>query len=72
MMEDKVLDMFDTPRDVHRIDVLLDILGQVWNLCPDMRFGQLIINLSLDDFFKEDDVAISELRDFLNKEYDSR
>lgn len=71
MTEDKVLDMFNTPRDIHRIDILLDLLGQVWNLCPDMRFGQLIINLSLDDFFKEDDVAISELRDFLNKEYEN-
>ena len=71
-MEDKVLDMFNTPRDRHRIGTLLDLLGQVWDLCPDMRFGQLIINLGLDDFFKEDDVAISELRDFLDKEYDSR
>lgn len=71
-MEDKVLDMFNTPRDAHRIDTLLDLLCQVWDLYPDMRFGQLIINLGLDDFYKEDDVAISELRDFLNKEYDSR
>ena len=71
-MEDKVLDMFNTPRDIHRINILLDLLGNVWELYPDMRFGQLIINLGLDDFYKEDDVAISELRDFLNKEYDSR
>ena len=71
-MEDKILDMFNTPRDANRTDVLLDLLGQVWDLYPDMRFGQLIINLGLDDFYKEDDVAISKLRDFLNKEYDSR
>lgn len=72
MMEDKILDMFNIPRDARRIDTLLDLLGQVWDLYPDMRFGQLIINLGLDDFYKEDDVAISELRDFLDKEYDSR
>lgn len=71
-MKDKILDMFDTPRDANRIDVLLDLLGQVWDLYPDMRFGQLIINLGLDEFYKEDDVAISELRDFLDKEHDSR
>lgn len=70
-MEDKILDMFNTPRDIHRIDILLDLLGQVWDLYPDMRFGQLIINLGLDDFYKEDDVAIKELRDFLDKEYEN-
>lgn len=70
-MEGKILDMFNTPRDVNRIDVLLDLLGKVWNLYPDMRFGQLIINLGLDDFYKEDNVAIAELRDFLNKEYEN-
>ena len=71
-MEDKTLDMFNTPRDKNRIDELLDLLGQVWDLYPDMRFGQLIINLCLDEFYKEDDVAIAELRDFLDKEYDNR
>lgn len=70
-MEDKILDMFNTPRDANRIDTLLDLLGRVWNLYPDMRFGQLIINLGLDDFYKEDGVAISELRDFLDKEYEN-
>lgn len=68
-MEYKILDMFNTPRDIHRIGILLDLLGQVWNLYPDMRFGQLIINLGLDNFYKEDDVAIKELRDFLDKEH---
>ena len=71
MMEDKILDIFNTPRDDNRIDVLLDLLGQVWDLYPDMRFGQLIINLDLDNFYKEDDIAIKELRDFLDKEYEN-
>ena len=70
-MEDKILDMFNTPRDVNRIDTLLNLLGQIWDLYPDMRFGQLIINLGLDEFYKEDDVAIKELRDFLDKEYEN-
>lgn len=71
-MEDEILKVFNTPRDENRIGVLLDLLGRVWELYPDMRFGQLIINLGLDEFYKEDDVAIAELRDFLDKEYDSR
>lgn len=71
-MEDKILEAFNTPRDKNRIGILLDLLGRVWELYPDMRFGQLIINLGLDEFYKEDDVAIAELRDFLDKEYDNR
>lgn len=70
-MEDEILKVFNTPRDENRIGVLLDLLGRVWELYPDMRFGQLIINLGLDEFYKEDDVAIAELRDFLDKEYNS-
>lgn len=71
-MEDEILKVFNTPRDENRIGILLDLLGRVWELYPDMRFGQLIINLGLDEFYKEDDVAIAELRDFLDKEYDNR
>lgn len=70
-MEDEILKVFNTPRDENRIGVLLDLLGRVWELYPDMRFGQLIINLGLDEFYKEDDVAIAELRDFLDKEYEN-
>ena len=32
-------------RDINRIDPLLAKLGELWKLYPDMRFGQLIINL---------------------------
>lgn len=32
-------------RDIHRIDPLLAKLGELWKQYPDMRFGQLIINL---------------------------
>lgn len=71
-MEDEILKVFNTPRDENRIGILLDLLGRVWERYPDMRFGQLIINLGLDEFYKEDDVAIAELRDFLDKEYDNR
>lgn len=71
-MKDEILKVFNTPRDENRIGILLDLLGRVWERYPDVRFGQLIINLGLDEFYKEDDVAIAELRDFLDKEYDNR
>ena len=39
-------------RDINRIDPLLAKLGALWKQYPDMRFGQLIINL-LDNLGKE-------------------
>ena len=39
-------------RDINRIDPLLAKLGALWKQHPDMRFGQLIINL-LDNLGKE-------------------
>lgn len=34
-------------RDINRIDKLLNELGELWKKQPDMRFGQLIMNLDL-------------------------
>lgn len=39
-------------RDLNRIDPLLAKLGALWKQHPDMRFGQLMINL-LDNLGKE-------------------
>ena len=32
-------------RDINRIDPFLKELGELWKQNPDMRFGQLIMNL---------------------------
>lgn len=46
-------------RDINRIDPLLAKLGELWKQYPDMRFGQLIINLldnlGRDPWYTEDD-----------------
>ena len=35
-----------TPRDPKRIDEILSVLGEVWKLQPDLRFGQLLFALT--------------------------
>lgn len=46
-------------RDPSRINKLLNELEELWNIVPDWRFGQLIINLlsyiGRDPFYFEDD-----------------
>ncbi len=32
-------------RDPDRIDPALQLLGEVWKQCPDLRLGQLIVNV---------------------------
>jgi hypothetical protein len=56
------------PRDPARIDVILDQIRVIWHAHPDMRFGQLVVNL-LDPawnklFNVEDDVLAERLREF--------
>jgi uncharacterized protein YihD (DUF1040 family) len=33
------------PRDPARIDEMLEMLGKLWKRYPDLRLGQLIVNL---------------------------
>ena len=56
-------------RDPNRIPTILSQLEEAWKRHPDMRFGQLLVNL-LDDrpnrlFDVEDDVLGERLSDFL-------
>lgn len=47
------------PRDPARIDVFLAEVRDLWQLYPDMRFGQLVVNvLGSDPFYIEDDAAV--------------
>ena len=55
-------------RDINRIDTILERLGKVWKKVPDMRLGQLILNVAQDPalYYIEDD----QLMDALEKFYD--
>jgi len=55
-------------RDVNRIKVMLKELERHWNKYPDMRFGQLLINLGVcEDSMRlwglEDDKLIEWLKE---------
>lgn len=57
-------------RDERRIPIMLDLLGQIWVKCPDMRLGQILVNATGhtgDMFHIEDTEVIDKLRDFLSK-----
>jgi uncharacterized protein YihD (DUF1040 family) len=54
-------------RNPERIDEILNRIKEVWKLYPDMRLGQLILNVINDPalYYIED----SELADLLEKYY---
>ena len=59
-------------RDPQRIPIILERLGELWKLCPNLRLGQIIDNLSTsilvsrseDLFYTEDEVIL----EYINKE----
>lgn len=56
-------------RDVNRIDLILDRLKTLWKKYPDLRLGQLILNVLQDPvlYYVEDE----ELIETLEKAYES-
>ena len=56
------------PRDPERIDAILAAIGEIWRAHPDMRLGQLLVNLLDPEWNKlfniEDDVLAQRLREF--------
>lgn len=58
-------------RDPNRIDVICDLLRDVWKQVPDWRLGQLIFNLTgkYDCFYVEDDTLEEALK--LNMQKDN-
>ena len=58
-------------RDPKRIDEITAKLNEIWHKYPDMRFWQLLLNISWDfkgdAFFMEDDKVIAALEK-INKE----
>ena len=53
-------------RDKHRIDAILTELQSIWMNFPDMRLGQLLLNVSKDPelYYLEDEELIERLKDF--------
>jgi hypothetical protein len=49
-------------RDPKRIDNVLKELGGIWKQFPDLRLGQLIINVNQDPYYIEDDELIELIR----------
>lgn len=54
-------------RNPDRIPTVVAALERAWKETPDMRLGQLIVNMCgrRDPFMVEDDVMLDELRDWL-------
>jgi uncharacterized protein YihD (DUF1040 family) len=51
-------------RDPARIDRIVGLLRRYWHQYPDLRLGQLIVNVtgSSDPFYREDDQTEQQLR----------
>lgn len=52
-------------RDPKRIPKILDELKAIWAICPDLRLGQLILNVMQDPilYYLEDEEIIKRLRE---------
>lgn len=53
-------------RDINRIDLILDRLKILWKKHPDLRLGQLILNVLQDPalYYVEDEQLIDLLEEF--------
>lgn len=53
-------------RDINRIDDILQNIGEVWKLFPDLRLGQLLLNVYSDPalYYVEDEKLIQKLKEF--------
>ena len=62
-------------RDPDRIRPFCDEFAELWSNYPDLRFGQIMINIARymqlerrsDIFFTEDDAMMDILREYLGK-----
>lgn len=55
-------------RDINRIDLILDRLKTLWKKHPDLRLGQLILNVLQDPvlYYVEDEELVELLEKFYN------
>jgi hypothetical protein len=59
-------------RDINRIDNFCNELAKYWKQVPDLRFGQLIINIfgscEKDPWFYEEDEMLKVFENFFKEE----
>ena len=53
-------------RDQNRIDNILNSIGDIWKKQPDLRLGQLLLNVMQDPmlYYIEDEALIEKLKEF--------
>lgn len=52
-------------REIAHIRLFCEELAGLWEKCPDMRFGQLVVNsLGIDPFYIEDNDALEKIEAF--------
>lgn len=60
-------------RDKKRIRAFCNRLADAWEHCPDLRFGQFMMNvfgrMGKDPFFPEDDEMIRYIEQFVEENY---
>lgn len=54
-------------RDPKRIPKVLKELGKIWKKYPDLRLGQLLLNLGFDFYYVEDNNLIKKLTALYDK-----
>lgn len=56
-------------RDINRINKILEEVGKIWKKHPDLRLGQLLLNVARDPvlYYLEDDEIVEILKEFYNK-----
>ena len=57
-------------RDINRIDKILEEIKLIWKNVPDLRLGQLLLNVLQDPalYYVEDDQLIDYLKTFYIRE----
>ena len=61
-------------RDKNRIDPFMIEFAELWKRYPDLRFGQLVMNLQAlvsanpDPFYTEDDIMLQAIRKMYNQD----
>lgn len=55
--------------NINRIEPMLQVIKQIWEKNPDLRFGQLICNIVPEEklFCIEDDKMFEEMRKWIEK-----
>lgn len=53
-------------RDSNRIDNILNSIGDIWKKQPDLRLGQLLLNVIQDPalYYIEDEALVEKLKEF--------